>query len=167
MGLFKKKPDMQCWNCTKLISHKKVKWRVRKIGWDNLPPNDQAIIKELEQKIKEESGKIDDTSSPNQIFGLLEYEYRGQCPECNAEQRGFWFSKDSWNKISGVLIAPKRKPFGCTECEEVINREFQIWYSIMVQEEDKARECLVTLCPNCNTEQEYPFEYNLETGIIE
>ena len=34
MGLFgkKKEPDMKCWNCDKLISHKQVKLTPRKMG---------------------------------------------------------------------------------------------------------------------------------------
>jgi Zn finger protein HypA/HybF involved in hydrogenase expression len=170
MGLFTRKQeskeqreDMKCWNCDKLISHKKVKWNPRKVG---APDGNVAITEQL-QEFKKSIGNKEAIATPNQIFGLHEYEYRGKCPECHAELTCFWRGKDSFNKIQGVLFSPKSKPFHCNECEHIINREFQVWYSIRIQDEDKIKEYLVTICPKCNAEQGYPFEYELEKGIIE
>lgn len=177
MGLFsrKKEPreqkgDMICWNCDKFISHKQVKWKPRTFNSHTLAMTGDGNYEEklkLCKEIVELTGMKDEqTASPNQIFGLHEYEYRGKCPECNAELTCFWRGKDSFNKIQGVLFSPKPKPFYCNECKHVINREFQVWYSIRRQE-DKIKEYLVTVCPECNIEQGYPFEYDFERGIIE
>ena len=160
--LFHKEPDMKCWNCDQLISHKQTNSEPRKLPIDhlmkevNMPPEDIEFV-------NKEFGK-NTLSSPNQIFGVSEYEYRGKCPSCGEEQALFWFGVDSIKKNKDKII--QKKPFFCHECKNQINRELQIWYSIRFQEGDKITEYLVTLCPNCKTEQGYPFEYDLSRGII-
>jgi len=172
MGLFKKKePDMKCWNCDKFISHKKVKWKKRTFTNEILASGDNAEEKlEALNNLSDLMGKKRDektVASPNQIFGLIEYEYRGKCPECDFELTCFWKGEESFNKIEGLVIAPKLKPFCCNECDQVINREYQVWYSKRFVIDEKIIEQLLTICPKCNTEQGYPFEYNLESGVIE
>ena len=175
MGLFKKKePDMKCRNCDQLISHKKVKWKKRMVDYNKLGHTKEQkeatenLMKELTKSKDMEKYKKPVEATPNEIFGQLEYEYRGECPKCKGHLNCFWFGEDSAMKIDGLTILPKRKPFVCTECESVINREFQVWYSVMtVIEEDKTKEWLVTICPSCKEENGYPFEYNLGTGKIE
>ena len=61
----------------------------------------------------------------------------------------------------------EEKPFFCDKCNKAIDRELQIWYSVRIQQGDETKENLVTLCPHCKTEQDYPFKYDLEYGIIE
>ena len=167
LGIFKKESDMKCWNCDKLINHKKVKWKKRTYTAESLASNPEQL--EASINLANAMGQEPDEeviASPNQIFGFLEYEYCGKCPKCSGNLRGFWFGKDSFNDVNGIKIGPKRKPFFCNICEKPIERGHQVWYSIMIQEKDEAKEILATLCPHCNTEQGYPFEYNLESGII-
>jgi len=160
LGLFKKKPDMKCGNCRKLISHKKVKWKPRVIDFSNHPNKE---LREATELINSKKEKAD----PNEVFGFSEYEYGGNCPECNAYLTGFWFGFDSLFRKGVKDIEIDSKPFLCNECETPINRELQVWYSIGLYEGDEKKdEVLVTLCSKCHTEQVYPFEYNLETGII-
>jgi len=161
--LFHKEPDMKCWNCDSLINHKQTKPEPREIPVEQIMKNVNTSPEDMEF-LKNEDLLKDITSSPNQIFGVSEYEYRGKCPECKGEQSLFWFGKDSINKNKNRRI--ENKPFFCNECKNQINRELQIWYSIRFQEGDKITEYLVTLCPSCKTEQGYPFEYNLDLGII-
>ena len=161
MGLFKKEPDMLCWNCDKLISHKKIKWHLRKVG----APDGNAIVTEQLREIEKSLGNKKAIATPNLVFGFQEYEHRGQCPECNVELTGFWFGFESLSKNKNAVIRPR--PFLCNKCENTIKREFQFWYSSKVIEEEKIKEYLLTVCPKCNTEQGYPFEYDLERGIIE
>jgi hypothetical protein len=68
-------------------------------------------------------------------------------------------------KNKDKLLHPR--PFLCNKCENKIHREFQFLYSNRVVEGEKIKEYLVTVCPKCHTEQGYPFEYDLEYGIIE
>lgn len=172
MGLFKKKePDMKCWNCKKLISHKKVKWKPRTFTAESLAFGDNAEkkLKDLQKLSGAMGDKIDKKrmASPNEIFGLLEYEYRGQCPECKSELTLFWKGKDSFMKVQGLTVAPKTKPFSCFECEELIERGNQVVYSVRTISSGEIQEYLVILCPKCQEENTYPFEYDLEKGIIE
>lgn len=171
MKLFKKEPDMKCWNCENLISHKKVKWNPRTFTNESLVQGDNQ---EEKRKSLEEAADIigekmdtEHLASQNQIFGLQEYEYRGKCPECKKELTLFWKGKESFMKMQGVSIAPKIKPFNCVECKEQINREYQVWYTTRVVEDNEIKEYLITLCPKCKEQNGYPFEYNLDKGIIE
>ena len=61
------------------------------------------------RELAKSMGNKDARASPNSIFGLQEYEYLGQCPECNEKINCFWRGKDSYNKIQGVMVAPKSK----------------------------------------------------------
>ena len=151
MNLLKKESDMICYNCNKFISHKKVKWNPRKM---HIPLKGDLTI------------KFDDTASPNDIFGFQEHEYRGQCPECKTELTGFWFG---WKSLLRHGSKPEihTNPFKCTKCDNVIQREFQFWYSNRYQINEEIEEYLITICLKCKNEQAYPFEYNLEKGIIE
>ncbi len=171
MGLFKKKePDMKCWNCKKLISHKKVKWKPRTFTNEStITGENQDEKREAIEKLAESLGETLDSehlASENQIFGLLEYEYRGQCPECKNELTLFWKGKDSFMKVQGLTVAPKTKPFSCFECEELIERGNQVVYSVRTISSGEIQEYLVILCPKCQKENAYPFEYDLEKGII-
>ncbi len=159
---------MRCWNCGKLISHKKVKWIQRKfalkvkpvlpIGIPFTDKNELEVVEDVETR--EEL-----RAYTNNIFGCFEYGYRGQCPKCKAEQTLFWFGKDSIKRNKNAII--EKKPFYCHECKNQINRELQVWYGIRYREGDKTREFLVTLCPWCKTKQGYPFEYDLDHRFIE
>ncbi len=170
MKLFKKEPDMKCWNCDKLISHKQAKLEPRKMPDPAklVSGNEEAekIIQEIKDIVPNDTFK-NKLASPNQIFGLQEYEYRGHCPECKEEITCFWRGKDSYNKIQGAIVAPKIKPFSCMECKQEIDRGTQVWYSKRVVGDEKIIEFLITLCPNCKEENGYPFEYDLDSGIIE
>ncbi len=169
MGLFgkKKEPDMKCWNCDKLISHKQVKLTPRKMGMPGETSLGTELLTNQMRELAKSMGNKDARASPNSIFGLQEYEYLGQCPECNEKINCFWRGKDSYNKIQGVMVAPKSKPFSCNDCTQEIDRGVQVWYSKRVIEDEKITEFLITLCPNCKEENGYPFEYDLDSGIIE
>jgi Zn finger protein HypA/HybF involved in hydrogenase expression len=174
MGLFsKKEPDMKCWNCDKLISHTKVKWKPRTFTNESLiyGENQDEQRKNLEEiaELTNETLDTEHLASPNQIFGLQEYEYRGHCPECKSELTLFWKGKDSFMKIEGYTfpVAPKLKPFNCSECEETIERGVQVWYSSKFVVNEKIKEYLITICPKCKKENGYPFEYDFDKGIIE
>lgn len=164
-----KEPDMVCWNCDKLINHEKVKWKKRTFTAKSLARNPEQLKASINlAKAIGEKPNAEILSSPNQIFGLQEYEYRGKCPECKSELACFWRGENSFNEIQGVIAVPKPKPFFCNKCEQIINREFQVWYGGPRQNNDgEITEYLVTMCMKCNTEQVYPFEYNLDSGIIE
>jgi len=56
MKLFRKEPDVVCWNCAKIFSHKKIKWNPRKMA----TPTDGGI-----------TVKLDTVATPNEIFGFL------------------------------------------------------------------------------------------------
>lgn len=165
--LFHKEPDMMCWNCKQLISHKKVNWKPRKLPIDHLM-KETDMPHEAEKIIKKELKNP--LASPNQIFGVTEYEYRGQCPECKAELTLFWFGKDSHQRTEkigvpeGMFRAPKLMK--CGKCNHAYWRELQVWYGVTIQEIDKKTEYLVNICPKCKAQLVYPFEYNLESGII-
>lgn len=162
---------MKCWNCDELISHKKVKWKPRTFTNENLIHGEnQDELRETVEGITKLTGDTMDSehlASPNQIFGLQEYEYRGKCPECKSELTLFWKGKDSFNKIEGVTFAPKPKPFSCIECKEPIIRGNQVWYSAKFEEDGKINEHLITLCPHCKEQNGSPFEYDFDKGIIE
>ncbi|WP_100183319.1 hypothetical protein [Candidatus Nitrosotenuis aquarius] len=173
MKFFKNEPvDMQCWNCDEFFNHKKVKWEPRKVAMKGMTPLGSALLTDMIRKFERERGNKDAIASPNRIFGVHEYEYRGNCPKCNEEQCLFWFGRDSI-KRNKKPIEPK-DPFYCRECEIPINRENQIWYSITIQEnphhdamtEPRIKEHLITICPNCMTKNGYPFEYDIEYGVI-
>jgi len=158
--------DMKCYNCQQLINHEEISWRPRT---SMFVPVDSPLMSEfvpttLQKKSKEDIIK-DSIAEPNQVFGAYEYEYRGKCSNCNADQALFWFGKSSIKKNKTPV--EEKEPFFCLECENPIKRENQVWYSFRIMKEDKVNEHLVTLCPKCKAENGYPFEYNLETGIIE
>ena len=174
MELFgKNEPDMKCWNCDKLISHKKVKWKPRTFTNESLITGEkQDELRETVEQLAELTNETMDSehlASPNQIFGLQEYEYRGKCPKCKAELTLFWKGKDSFMKIEGYTfpVAPKLKPFSCLECEEPIIRGNQVWYSAKFEKDGKITEHLITLCPHCKKQNGSPFEYDFNKGIIE
>lgn len=171
--LFHKEPDMQCWSCNQLISHKKVKWKPRKLPIDYLMNEMKErgvsitpeIMKSLEKQIEKNP-----LASPNKIFGVIEYEYHGQCPECNAELTLFWRGEDSYRRTEKMGV-PEGMVRGmillkCGNCKQAYWREQQVWYSVTIQEIDKKIEYLVNICPKCKAQLNYPFEYNLQTGII-
>ena len=165
MGLFKKEPDMICWNCDSFVSHKKIKWEPRKVGMAGDTPLTTELLTHYMREIEKTIGNKKAIATPNQIFGLYEYEYRGNCPECNAILTAFWFGKDSLLKNKGRKMNPN--PFACHECKVMIQRELQFWYSTRIVEDEKIKEYLLTVCPECKTQQGYPFEYDLEMGKIE
>ncbi|HSB50041.1 MAG TPA: hypothetical protein VLC72_01745 [Nitrosopumilaceae archaeon] len=168
MKLFQKeRPDMKCWNCQKLINHKDANWQRRKVGWQASTASATTVLTKLARDAEKAVGNKERIADPNQVFGVYEYEHRGQCPNCKADQCGFWFGEKSFNIIDGMTIAPEEKPFFCDKCNKAIDRELQIWYSVRIQQGNKTKENLVTLCPHCKTEQDYPFKYDLEYGIIE
>jgi len=164
MKLFNKENNMQCWNCQELFSHEKVNWAPRKVGLKGSNPLATAIATNLMREFEKNMGNKDAIASPNQVFGVSEYEYRGQCPKCNEEQCLFWFGEKSVKQNTKHVEV--KEPFLCHECKNQIKRENQVWYSYRIQEDEKITEHLVTICPNCYTENGYPFEYNLEYGII-
>lgn len=163
MKLFHKESDMICNHCNKLISHKDVNWKPREIPVEhmmkeaNMPQEDMKLLKK--QKILK-----DIIASPNQIFGVPEYEYHGQCPECKTELTLFWFGEDSIKRNKDKVI--EKRPFVCSKCNHLITRELQVWYSVSMKENDEIVEYFLTLCPNCKDQQIYPFEYDLQKGII-
>jgi len=162
MGLFseKKGEDMQCWKCKNFISHHNVIWNPRKIG----DITGTGIFTEtIRESLKKSTGS--DLASPNQIFGGYEYEYRGHCPECKAELTAFWFGLESIKRNDDYAI--QARPFSCGNCENRIEREEQFWYSQSFQQDGQITEYLITICPNCQDGQIYPYEYNLELGVIE
>lgn len=164
MKLFNKENDMQCWNCQELFSHEKVNWKPRKVGLKGDTPLGSAILTNLMREFEKNMGNKDAIASPNQVFGVDEYEYRGQCPKCNMEQCLFWFGEKSVKRNKKPVDV--KEPFHCHECKNPIKRENQVWYSYRIQEDEKITEYLVTICPSCYAENGYPFEYNLEHGII-
>ncbi|CAD6513319.1 hypothetical protein NMT12_190025 [metagenome] len=165
MELFKKEPDMICWNCDSFISHKKVKWEPRQVGAEGSTPLATKLLTDQMRKFEKALGNKKAIATPNHIFGLYEYEYRGKCPECDAMLTAFWFGNDSISKNKGRELHPN--PFACHECKTILQRELQFWYSTRVVEEEKIKEYLLTVCPECDTQQAYPFEYNLEYGNID
>ena len=160
---------MKCWSCKQLISHKKVKWKPREIDFSTYPDEEmRELFKKGQEIIGENSKNEKIVASPNQIFGFSEYEYRGKCPECNEELTCFWRGYDSLSiNEKNNVISLNPKPFLCHECENKIYREWQVWYSRRFQEEKEIKEYLITLCSKCHLENVYPFEYDLEKGIIE
>ena len=154
MKFFKKESDMKCSYCKKLISHKKVNWEPRKV--------DTFIdeIRELEKSI----GNKGYIASPIEIFGFYEYEYLGRCPKCNAELNVFWFGLESLSRNKDIAVNPK--PFSCHECKKRIKRESRVWYSFgPLSPRGPYIEFLLTICPRCKTENEYPFEYHIESNL--
>ncbi len=153
-----------------LINYTKVKWKKRTFTSENtiFGDNQVKIRKLLEEGVKLMGLKMNTPieASPNQIFGLQEYEYRGKCYVCSFELTCFWRGEKSFNKIQGVTIIPDPKPFSCNNCEITIQREFQIWYTNTFTENEKVMEYLITVCPRCHTQQGYPYEYDLDKGII-
>ena len=170
--MFDKEPDMKCWNCDNLISHKKIKWKPRQVGIKGSTPLATALLTQSMRDLQKAMGNKEATASPNQVFGVYEYEYRGYCPKCNEEQCLFWFGEESIKRNKNP-VEPK-DPFFCHECKNPLKRENQIWYSVRIIEnpehdaitEPKIKELLITLCPYCKTENGYPFEYDLEYGRI-
>ena len=165
------KTDIRCHNCETLFSHKQTGWKPRANTFDinlDYPGVPKNVKRDMEESMKIMTSNLperDKRTSPNKIFGVSEYEYRGFCPFCNKEQFVFWFGEKSIKRNKNVSM--EQRPFYCNKCENEINRELQTWYSLTNQEEEIVKEYLVMMCPKCNTEQGYPFEYDLERGIIE
>ncbi len=163
-----KDPDMKCWNCDKLINHKKVKWEKRTYTAESIASNSEQL--EASKKLAKVMGRKPNeeiVASPNRIFGVYEYEYRGKCPECKSELTCFWHGENSFNEIRGIIAVPKHRPFSCMRCKKEIEREYQVWYSARFVDDDEIKEHLITLCPNCKEENGSPFEYDFNKGIIE
>ncbi|MBI4894804.1 MAG: hypothetical protein HY833_03660 [Candidatus Aenigmarchaeota archaeon] len=154
--------DMKCWNCKHLINHKKVNWYIRKVGVKN---DKIGVLTAMLRELAKSLGNEKSISTQNNIFGALEYEYNGKCMFCNERINLFWFGKDSIKKNKNTFI--EKKIFRCVDCNNIIHRELQVWYSYSIlQKNNVIKEYLVTLCPNCKNEEIYPFKYDLEHGII-
>ena len=70
----------------------------------------------------------------------------------------------NYDKNCGFIIP---RPFNCHGCKNEIRREFQCWYSTYRVEGKSTVEIMTTMCHNCGAQNGYPFDYNLNTGIIE
>ena len=194
MGLFRRRPkipEIVCYRCESEFEHKKIKWTKRMLNKKWLASQHAAKSGEDVNKIMDDMDWLSDNvpAAPNEIFGQYEYEHVGLCPNCGTELRMFWFGKDSLfrpkNKdllarypelrrdsvaaknhgSKDMLIIPR--PFNCHGCENVIRREFQCWYAIYSVKGISKVEIMATLCGNCGEENGYPFNYDLNAGIIE
>ena len=162
--------DFICWSCKELINHEKVKWKKRTFSVESLAFGDNAEekLKAVQDLNKAMGKKLDEatTASPNRIFNGSEYEYRGSCPKCNSELTCFWFGIKSCKLNSNEVLT--NKLLECPDCANVMMREFQVWYSIRASfNEEEMKEYLITVCPICKAEVIFPFEYDLDKGIIE
>jgi|SRR3990172_2447202 len=158
---------MKCRSCEQMFSHKKVKWKPRELSLKNHPDKVLRELGEKGEKIIRSAlhEKKLPPASPNSVFGYSEYEYLGKCPECKEIINCLWFGRESIMRNKTILKF--REPFLCSECENQINRELQVWYSRRWDNGDKKWEDLITMCPKCNKENGYPFEYDLDKGFIE
>jgi Zn finger protein HypA/HybF involved in hydrogenase expression len=161
----KEEPDLICWNCNYFFNHKKINWKPRQVAMKGDTPVGTVILTNQIREMEKALGNKEAIATPNKIFGASEYEYRGQCPKCHQIQTCFWFGEKSVNKNKTVKI--EKKEIVCGNCKHIADRAFQVWYSIRMQKESKITEFLVTICPKCSAEQAYPYEYDLERGIIE
>ncbi len=161
-----KKPDSYCPFCNLLMNHKKVKWKKRTFDPTTLSDNPKII--EVSKKIADMTNTREIESSKNRIFGGFEYEYRGDCPECKQLLTAFWFGLDSMLKPYNKEIVWEGKNFFCPECETSIERLQSFVYSkTMINEDEERYEPLVIVCPECQTENGYPFSVDLSSGNIE
>ncbi|MEM4377663.1 MAG: hypothetical protein QXX85_01600 [Candidatus Nitrosotenuis sp.] len=164
MRLFNKEADMKCWNCKALINHNEVKWEPRKPVIFGSTEAATWILSNTFRELQKSRGYSDGKADPILVFGVSKFEWRGTCPKCNETQCMFWAGKDS---IKSNKERPEPKePFECHQCKSLMKREEQIWYSYRILQNNQLTEPLVTLCTVCKTENEYPFYYDLEYGII-
>lgn len=163
--------DYKCWSCKELFSSQKVKWKPRTFTNESVIVGEkQDELRKIVENLAESTGETLDTehqSSPNQIFNGNEYENRGNCPKCNSEITCFWFGVKSLEKNHSSIL--QQKSSQCPTCENMMRNEFQVWYSITLKgnNDEEPTEYLVTICPKCKDEVTFPYEYDLNKGIIE
>lgn len=160
--------DYKCWSCKQLLNHDKIKWQPRTFKSSDLPrPNDKNPEEHQKfiETITKTMGGEEHIASPNQIFGGQELEYKGNCPNCSEVLNCFWLGMDSLKKNPNSILFNQN--IVCTSCDNPFRREFQVWYSYRIVNQEEENEYLITICPRCMKEQVYPFNYNLDRGIIE
>lgn len=160
--------DYKCWSCKQLFNHDKIKWKPRTFRSSDLPlPNDER--RDEGKKLIEEMTKIlgtdEHVASQNHIFGGQELEYKGICPNCGAILNCFWLGMESLRKNPNSILF--NQTIVCSSCDNRFRREFQVWYSYRIVSSEEEKEYLMTICPRCMDEQGYPFNYDLDRGVIE
>ena len=160
-------PDLYCRHCNALMNHNKIKWKRRKFNPAGLGTSQEQKdqFKKIANIAPELNNEIE--ASPNQIFGAIEYEHHGTCPECNQILTAFWFGLESMLSYGNNENPLRGKPFTCTECKQQIERITCFVYSTFVSGDDKVYEPLAIVCPKCKTENGYPFDHDLDSGRIE
>jgi hypothetical protein len=132
LGLFsrKKKPEekinypseIKCWNCEKLFSYEKAKFKPRKVGWDDKDnPVSAMIITKTLREMEKNWGNKEGIATSNQVFGGEEYEYTGKCPNCEAFVNCLWFGAESLEMNFKYNLDPIGGDVICIYCR---NRHF-------------------------------------------
>lgn len=160
--------DYKCWSCKQLLNHSKIKWKPRTLKFSELSKPDDKTPEEHQkfiETITKTMGDVEQIASPNQIFGGQELEYTASCTNCGVILNCLWLGMESLKKNPNAILFNQN--MACVSCDNILRREFQIWYSYRIVNQEGEREYMVTICPRCMEEQTYPFDYDLSRGVIE